>query len=217
MPLIASDDAAENFPPEYLPLAVRAANEGIPVCVIARVLARPLDEVYAVLRDECATGAIAVLPKADWPATARLADRLPAVQRTASDADIAFVCQSVFKLTKLEAAFLVVLLKQDRVEKEKLHHTIEQQRQQRAQQPITLETTDPKMVDVMICKLRKKLKNADEKFVITTIWGGGYLIALDVKDLIFIRLDLTSSPHAASPKVPHAQAPAKNSGAAPGA
>ena len=59
-----------------------------------------------------------------------------------------------------------------------LHGIIEQQRMQRQSRPNKLELTDPKMVDVMICKLRKKLRDHDARFngAVQTVWGGGYFI-----------------------------------------
>ena len=79
---------------------------------------------------------------------------------------------------------MIALLKVDRVEKLKLHHIVEQQRLFRSQRPNDLTPTDPKMVDVMICKLRKKLLVVDERFVIKTIWGGGYFMDPEVRTLV---------------------------------
>lgn len=166
------------------PIAVRAAVEGIPVGAIARILALSFGDTQAMLEDARLRGEIVEIPKPDWPPTAKLADRLPALPASPSDADVEFAVQQIFKLTALEAGFLAVLLKHDRVEKLKLHNIVEQKRLTRSSQPNKLESTDPKMVDVMVCKLRKKLKKVDPGFLITTIWGGGYHIVPGVKSAI---------------------------------
>jgi hypothetical protein len=166
--------------PTLTPIAVAAANEGIPVAAIARITHQSLDDMYETLKDEKSRGSIAELPRADWPPGTRVNERLPSALLP-SDDDLAFMCKKSFKLTSLEAAFLVVLLKHRQVEKTRLHNIVEQQRMTRATQPNDQEATDPKMVDVMICKLRKKLKAVDKDLKIETIWGGGYYIETAMK------------------------------------
>lgn len=168
--------------------AINAANEGIPVAAIARIVNIPLDETYALLKDAKERGAIAELPRADWPPGTRINDRMPSVPLP-SDQDLAFLCGKAFKLTALEAGFLVALLKNRQVEKGRLHGIVEHQRNTRPNQPDHMEATDPKMVDVMICKLRKKLKTVDAKLKIETIWGSGYYIEADMKPRIIAHLD----------------------------
>jgi DNA-binding winged helix-turn-helix (wHTH) protein len=53
-----------------------------------------------------------------------------------------------------------------------------------------MEVTDPKMVDVMICKLRRKLREVDMRFAdaIKTIWGLGYHIEQPMKALLMAAL-----------------------------
>jgi len=182
-----------DFPPSYIPLAVRAANEGIPVAAIARIFLRPLDEVYETLKDEKSRSSIAELPRADWPPGTKIIERLPSIALP-SDDDLAFLCKKTFKLTSLEAGFLVVLLKHRQVEKTRLHNIVEQQRLTRSTQPNNNDPTDPKMVDVMICKLRKKLKLIDKDLKIETIWGGGYYIETTMKPLIIAHVN--GDPHA---------------------
>jgi hypothetical protein len=177
---------ADDCLPDLLdPIAIRAANEGIPVVAIARLLHRPSEEVFASLRRALMCGNIAEVPKSDWPPTAKMRDRLPVIIWQLSDEDILFSCRKAFSLTALEAGFLVVLIKHDRADKSKLHNVVEMRRFARSSQPAKIDCTDPKMVDVMICKLRKKLKAVDSTLLIDTIWGGGYYIKQDVKAKMF--------------------------------
>lgn len=64
---------------------------------------------------------------------------------------------------------LALMLKRDEVTKEQLHAVIENAR------PPGREITEIKMVDVMICKLRKKIKV--HEIEVKTMWGLGYYIA----------------------------------------
>lgn len=166
-------------------ITVRAANEGVPIGAIARIVQVPFEVVTQHLKDALACGKIGELPKPDWPPAQKWAARLPSIPRTAHPEDTEFLCKRVFKLTKLEAAFMMVLLRHDVIEKEKLHGVIEEQRAKRPLRPDTQEATDPKMVDVIICKLRKKLKAVDQSFVLTTSWGSGYYFEAGIKQAIF--------------------------------
>lgn len=169
-------------------IAVRMAQEGIPVAAIGRSLAIPFADTHDMLSEALAHGQIVAIPRSDWPPGGKVLERHPTVPRRASDADVEFACRKLFTLTNLEAGFLVLLLRLDHTDKAKLHHVIETQRLRRASQPDALELTDQKMVDVMICKLRKKLKAISEDFLIKTVWGGGYYMEPAVKEKIYARL-----------------------------
>lgn len=175
-PTIYDDEDDPHLDETLAPIAGRAANEGLPVLCIARLLAKPSEQVYGSLHRLLGAGVICEIPRPDWPPTAKNADRLP--QEVKSPADLQFACIKFFKLTPLEGAFISLLLRVDHADKMMLHRAVEAQRFSRAQQPDSMEATDPKMVDVMICKLRKKLKDARPEFdnAITTLWGAGYYI-----------------------------------------
>ncbi len=152
-------------------VAVRLADEGIPVRAIARVVHLPSSEVYDLLRDAIASGVIVELPKDDWPPGSNRNQRgnlqgTPLEQEEA----LKIACTRFFKCTPLEAAILATLLRRDQATKDQLHNVVENNRPgDRAKG-----ATDPKMVDVMICKLRKKIRPHD--ILIETMWGTGYLI-----------------------------------------
>lgn len=162
--------AAVQPEPNPIAIAVRLADEGIPVRAIARATHLPSDEIYEALRDALSQGFLVEIPRDDWPpgsnrGTRAVFNGTPLEQEQA----LKCACARLFKASPLEAAMLAVMLKRDQVTKEQLHSTIEQNR------PTLGKTeTDLKMVDVMICKLRKKLKVYDVG--IETMWGLGYLI-----------------------------------------
>jgi hypothetical protein len=159
-------------------IAIRLANEGIPVNVIARGLETPAADVRVCLVDALSAGRITEMPAADWPPTARRADHLPPHIAAARDSDLITAFMRTFRLTKLMASFMLVLVKREEADKMTLHRVIEAQRATRANRPNNPEETDPKMVDVVICNLRKKLKPFG--LTINTLWGRGYY--LDPKD-----------------------------------
>jgi DNA-binding response OmpR family regulator len=152
--------------------AVRMADEGIPVRAIARSVRLPSEEVYEILKDAVQRGTIVELPKNDWPLGSTRGQRA-AFNGTALESDEALqmACARCFRCTRLEAAILGVLLKRNEVMKAQLHLVIEQMRPGENRPP-----TDPKMVDVIICHLRKKLKT--HEITIKTVWGRGYRIPL---------------------------------------
>lgn len=174
--------------PVQVHVAVRAANEGIPVAAIARIIDEPFDVAHNILTSALSTAEIVEMPKNDWPPTAKRSDRLPTSPRIANAEDLEFVCQKEFKLTNLEAGFITVLLRNQWADKEKLHGVVERQRASRYQKPEQSELTDPKIVDVIMCKLRKKLRTADPAIVVTTAWGKGYYFEPVVKQRVYDRI-----------------------------
>ena len=150
--------------------AVRLADEGIPVRAIARSLKTPSDEIYDILKEAILTGTLLELPVDDWPPGSKRNKRA-ALQGTPLEDDetFQFACARVFKVTRLEIALLSVLLKRSQATKEQLHSAAKQSRAGEPQ-----EDTEPKLVDVVICHMRKKLKPLG--IAIETVWGIGYLI-----------------------------------------
>lgn len=155
--------------PLTLDVAIRMADEGIPVLAIARATHIPSDDIYQALRAAIARGSILEMPKDDWPPKSGRGGRAPTPNPLLQDEQqLRCACTRYFKATPLEAAMLSLMLKRDEVTKEQLHAVVENAR------PPGREITEIKIVDVMICKLRKKIKDFDIE--ITTMWGVGYYI-----------------------------------------
>lgn len=157
-------------------VAVRLADEGIPVRAIARALHIPSSDVYELLRDARDQGTLIDLPKDDWPPGSNRSARAvftgtPLEQEEA----LKCACARFFKATPLEAAMLATMLRRDQITKEQLHTVVEQNRPTHGQSP-----TDPKIVDVVICKLRKKLR--PHNINVETMWGIGYMISPTDRD-----------------------------------
>lgn len=173
-------EAGTAQPSNVIPLstavAIRLADEGVPVRAIARAVKLPSDEVYDLLRDALAAGSIVEIPKDDWPPGSARTGRT-AFNGTPLDTDdsLKLACARVFRTTRMESAILAVMLKRNEVTKNQLHVVIEQNRATEGR-----DETDPKMVDVVICHLRKKLRKFDLK--IETVWGIGYLIPVSDRE-----------------------------------
>lgn len=158
-------------------IAVLLADEGVPVRAIARSIKVPGEDVYEMLRDAVEQGRLFELPKDDWPPGTKRSQRAQSENTILSrdDETLRMGCSSRFKMTRLQAAVFVALLRRPELSKEHIHNAIE------AIRPQANAPTDLKMVDVVVCHIRKKLKLIDETYAINTVWGIGYALASDAR------------------------------------
>lgn len=168
------NELAPPLPDPYAPIAVRLANEGVPVRAIARSILHPSEDVRLAVQEAIDTGTITSMPRDDWPPGVPRGSRLPSFMIGKSEPAQMAACQRALAITRLEASFMLVLMKRDEADKVTLHHVVETQRMARTNQPGDPDETDPKIVDVVICHLRRKLKSKGIK--ITTLWGHGYYL-----------------------------------------
>lgn len=180
------DDTTERV---LFAVSVRAAVEGVPVSAISRITGKSFAEVHADLTTAYNKGAISDLPASDWPPGQKRSERVPTMSRDATPEAIEFACGKRFKLSKLQSGFVMALLRCDSVDKGRLHAVVEAQRASRATRPDNAEETDPKIVDVIICNLRKRLVAVNPEFKIETLWGRGYSISPPIKKLIFAAIE----------------------------
>ena len=176
---------SEHQPFDPVASIARLANEGIPIAVIARGLDAESAYIREVVRGAIDCGKVTEMPRDDWPPTARRADHLPSQLAKSDEEGLLTACMRAFAVTKLQASFMLVLLKREEADKDTLHHVIESQRAIRRNQPDNPECTDPKMVDVVICNLRKRLRGywpAGHE-VIKTLWGHGYYMEKVDRDI----------------------------------
>ena len=180
----------ELLPPDLSPIASRLANEGVPIAVMARAFQLSALQVRNTLAEHLANGTITELPRDDWPPTSRRADHLPSQLAKEQDDHLLTACMRAFNITKLQSSFMLVLLKRDEADKDTLHHVIESQRAIRRNQPDNPDTTDPKMVDVVICNLRKRLRPyfPSGHETIKTLWGHGYYMERVDRDLAMAKI-----------------------------
>jgi hypothetical protein len=165
-------------------IAVALADEGVPVRAIARSVKIPGEDVYDILKQAIGEGRLISLPKDDWPPSNRKSARYQAENTILSNSDdtLGMACSSYFKMTRLQAAVFVAILRRPEISKLHIHSAIE------ASRPNADEPTDLKMVDVVICHIRKKLKAIDKEIGIETIWGRGYSLPTVSRDLVLLHL-----------------------------
>lgn len=150
--------------------AIRMADEGIPVRVIARATQLPSSEIYETLRDAINKGLIVAMPRDEWPPGSTRGSRFPfAATILEDDEALKIACALCFKTTPLEASIFICLLRRKIATRDQLHTAAEQGRPGEHR-----DTTQEKIIDVVICKLRKKLARRD--ILIDTVWATGYTL-----------------------------------------
>ena len=152
-------------------MAVRLADEGIPVRAIARGLKIPSADLYDILNHALIDGKIVELPKDDWPAGSSRAQRAVFAGTILENEDtLRSLCVRLFKATRQQAAVIAIMLKRTELTKAQIHTILQENRPTSSRDP-----TDQKMVDVVIFHIRKKLM--PHGIAIETVWGTGYLIS----------------------------------------
>jgi hypothetical protein len=188
MPAIDAD-ALENYVPDPVlsPLVTLMAREGVPVRAIARATNKPADWVRCAIQVAAEKGAITRTPKDDWTPGTNADAREPAFVRNikGTDEDLGLGLSRLFRLTRVETAYMLLMLRKNEVTREMLHNAGEECR---GNPP---DPTEIKIVDVFICKLRKKLRPLNIE--ITTIWGKGYYMPANHRKHILDLINLQST------------------------
>jgi len=172
-------------------IVTRLAIEGVPINAIARVTQRPVNTIRSIIDYALSCGMIGGKPKEHWTVGSTVDNRKPEHARV-DPYSTAFVghLMRLFKLSQQQAIMLQCLLRHDLCYKETLHSAIQRE------DPL-VDPTDKKIVDVVVCKLRARIKAlvADPKNhntlplapdpmdVILTIWGKGYYIDAPTKKI----------------------------------
>lgn len=149
---------------------IRAALEGVPIAALKRIF-RPGDsvDIRDILAVAKASGVILDLPSEDWPPFLPIDKRGPMVPRRTvaiDDGELVFQLVKLFKTTRLESKILLTFMRRGHVNRAQLHDIVESNRGNPD------EATDEKIIDVIICKLRKKLTLKEIK--LTTVHSIGY-------------------------------------------
>lgn len=161
---------------------VLLADEGVPVRAIARATQTPSEDVYEVLKDAIGVGQLLDMPQSDWPPGSLRRSRKQPGQSVTSldDQTLRLACAQIFKMTRLQAAVFVAILRRPEITKDQVHSAIE------AIRPATADPTDQKMIDVVICHIRKRIKDYDIE--LHTIWGQGYTLPHADRDKVMMLL-----------------------------
>jgi DNA-binding response OmpR family regulator len=139
-------------------IAVRLADEGVPLRAIARATAIPSPQLYDTLVRAKMDGSLLTLPRDDWPPGCPRDQRSLQLSRLAADQHdtLIFAIKDIFKLTPTGARIFLLLVQHEHVP----HARID---------------LDHKLLVVNICKMRRFLRPFD--IVIKTLWGYGYQLS----------------------------------------
>jgi DNA-binding winged helix-turn-helix (wHTH) protein len=158
-------------------IAVRLADEGVPLRAIARAIKLSSDVVREQLRDAQVAGRLLDLPRDDWPPGFPRDQRALQVGRlvTENRDQLLIAVQQLFNLTPTEIALLLIMVQHPYLLKSRL--------------------TDMsvKTLDVHVCRIRQRLEPYGIQ--VQTLWGQGFQFSSDnrrkVMDLILHKV----SPH----------------------
>jgi hypothetical protein len=131
-------------------IAVRLADEGVPLCVIARATQIPSEELREQLEAAREQGRLIELPRNDWPPYDTKPRRAVAEDREQQTVAIRLICGA----TRAEANLLVDLL--------------------RAESICRARYASPGAIDVHVLHLRQRLAPYD--IAIISVHGHGYRI-----------------------------------------
>lgn len=143
---------------------VRLADEGVPIKALVRVFHRPFGEVEGLLKDAKDDGRILALPAADWPKGTSRDLRIPTIAMGRGELPhwLVLGLKVAFDLSLQQASLLSLLIWRGQVSKGALHEAVSGD-------------ACPKIVDVIVCKCRRKLER--HGIAIGTVWGWGYEMA----------------------------------------
>jgi len=169
---------SQGFDPERVipDIAIRLADEGVPLRAIARAIKLSSDIVRERLRIPQAAGKLLDLPRDDWPPGFPRDQRALQLSRLVSEnRDRLFVAmQEVFHLTPTEISLLLVLLQYPTLLRERLAGTM-----------------TGVSIGVHICSIRKRLEPFGIK--VSTLWGYGYQFLPEdrrkLMDIIFHKVE----------------------------
>jgi hypothetical protein len=149
---------------------INLTYEGVPQRAIARALQLSAHEVGEVVADAVARGMIVQPSESEWPQGSR-APRHPAFAGPPVDeATLWIAATQSLALTKTQAALFLALVRRKFCTKEILHDVVESRRWAHST------PTDRKIVGVMICSIRKRLRG---RYTVQTVQGSGYFIQDD--------------------------------------
>jgi hypothetical protein len=148
---------------------INLAYEGVPQRAIARALQLPANEVGEVVADAVARGIIVEPSESEWPQGSR-APRHPSFAGPPIDEGTLLAAAQSLALTKTQAALFLALVRRKFCTTEILHDIVESRRWAHST------PTDRKIVGVMICSVRKRLRG---RYTIQTVQGSGYFMSDD--------------------------------------
>lgn len=160
-----------------LDIAVRLADEGVPLRAIARATQIPSDDLRLWLQEAKEEGCLIDLPRDDWPPGYPRDQRALELSRlmTLDRHVVHLLMRQLFSLAPMEIQLFLSLIQNTFIPKDRTGMT-------------------PRTMDVHMCKLRQRLR--PHGITIMTLWGYGYQLPADDRRraLDYIFGSLGSSP-----------------------
>jgi hypothetical protein len=151
-------------------MAVRFADEGVPVRAIARAVRISPELIRDYLQKAYHRGQLFELPKDDWSPGLRRDARVPELDHIVEKHENLYPqAMRCFNLTPQQARMLLVLIKYPLVSRERLHAVGSRCDGDRE--------SSLKVVDVQICNLRKRLERC--KLDVHAHFGVGYYLTTE--------------------------------------
>lgn len=144
--------------PDPLPIAVRLADEGVPLRAIARATNIPSTTIYQALIEAIQDGRLLDLPRDDWPPGCPRDQRALQLSRlVAENRDMLLLAvRGLFDITPTQARLLLMLVQHELVPRERIG--------------IPDNSFDVQLVYIRRALLRFRLR-------LITLWGYGYQLS----------------------------------------
>lgn len=155
-------------------IAVRLADEGVPLRAIARATSTPSDDLRQQLREAKERGCLIELPRDDWPPGFPRDQRALQLARltTENHGAVHLVIGQLFGLTATEVTLLLPLIQNQNVPRARIVNMTN------------------RTIDVHIHRIRQRL--APFGIEVATLWGYGYQLSVEARrqimDLILAKV-----------------------------
>lgn len=158
----------------------RLAYEGVPIAALSRAFQLDRNKTYGVLRTAVEGGRLPEIPASDWPPGQSKRARMGAGRTAQVDRKVVLLLlMKEYDITRQQALLMREMLLHPQATREQLYEAAQEAHEHG-------EDTEPKIVQVVICKLRKRL--VKHRIRIVTIWSGGYYIKTETRRTIFARI-----------------------------
>lgn len=165
----------------------RLAYEGVPVAALTRAFQVDRDQMYGTLRAALESGRLSEIPPSEWPPTKGRVPRIGSGRVNQVDPETVLVLlMKTYDLTRQQALLMRAMLLRPQATREQLYEAAQLAHEHG-------EDTEPKIVQVVICKLRRRLAKRKHRVVIHTIWNGGYYIKRDQRMRIFEKIGVVGN------------------------
>jgi hypothetical protein len=173
--------------PEPLPrtkelsqLAIKLADEGVPVRAIARAMGVSLADLREQFDEALLEGRILTTPRTDWPPRLQPSNQLPISKLSGIEERVLLgAVMRTFGTTECQSRLLLALIRRHELTREELHEVYNWRNGREV-------NTQMKILDVQFLRLKEALRRFDLN--IETLWGFGRRMSWDDRKKAFALL-----------------------------